>query len=82
MINQITKEIVKIKDMYRINIICYYINVVMYGIDLYDIYINQSNYNFKASIRSPVLDMSREICRLKYVAHAQSIQALRALLKY
>lgn len=49
-------------------------------------YINQSNYNFKASIRSPVLDMSREICReicrLKYVAHAQSIQALRALLKY
>lgn len=53
-------------------------------------YNNQSNYNFKASIRSPVLDMSREICpdvreicreicRLKYVALAQSIQALRAL---
>lgn len=45
-------------------------------------YNNQSNYNFKASIRSPVLDMSREICpdvreicreicRLKYVAHNQ-----------
>lgn len=51
-------------------------------------YNNQSNYNFKASIRSPVLDMSREICpdvreicRLKYVAHNQFKHSERLILR-
>lgn len=47
-------------------------------------YTNQSNYNFKASICSPVLDMSREICPdvreiCREICRTQSIQALRAL---
>lgn len=78
--------------MYRNNIICYYVNIVMYIWYKFMTYNNQSNYNYKASIRYPVMDMSREICpdiskynvcrkicRLKYVAHNQFKHSDRAL---
>lgn len=63
-------EIKKIKDMYRNNVICYNVNIVMYIWYKFMTYNNQSNYNYKASIRYPVMDMSREICPdiSKYVA--------------